>query len=124
MPSALRAGGATEQHFLLSQRSKPVAGWRLRVWAQPWKGGRGKVWPELLEPGLQLEGRSLQVAALGRLPARHRARWLGRVTGLERPGVSFRTMGQALSLITRGVHTVIVCVLGAGGGVWELIFSS
>lgn len=60
------------------------------------------MWPEPLEPGLQLEGRSLQVAALGRLPAgTGPGSWVGSQASRD-PGVSFETMGQALSLIPGG----------------------
>lgn len=71
-------------------------------WGPNTGGGAGKVWPEPLEPGLQLEGRSLQVAALGRLPAgTGPGIWAGLLASGD-PGVSFGTTGQALSLITRG----------------------
>lgn len=100
-----------------------MAGWRLRVGTQPWRGVRGKVWPEPLEPGLQLEGRSLQVAALGRLPAgMGPGGWAGSQASRD-PGVSFGTMGQALSLITRPCgqwcsHSPLC------GELWELLLSS
>lgn len=102
MSPALMVSGTPAQHSLLLYRGEPVAGWRLRVGTPPWRGVGGKVWPEPLEPGLQLEGRSLQVAALGRLPAgTGPGGWAGSQASRD-PGVSFGTMGQALSLITRG----------------------
>lgn len=99
-----------------------MAGWRLRVGTQHWRWRRKGV---AGTPGARTTaGRKESPGGRpGQAACRHRARWLGRVTGLRRPRGVLRDNGPSIVLDYKRPWPVVL-TQSLCRGLWELISSS